>query len=253
MSFEPENELEQTLLKAVTDHASAPAFYRQLMDSEVLVLGTVHGREEEQERFTLAPGGQIKLVPGEAEGKKFLPVFTSLTRMQAYVQAESKYLGIRCRDVLEMTRGVAVHLNPGSDFARLIPPEEIQELLGGPARANQPKTITGEVDYPQQLVDALTALFETRTDAASAWMIQVTFADRAREPHPLVGVEFDSEGAGAMSSLMPQIERMAEIAAPGLVFDVQRVDRKQQMGMADALLQVPPFYQRGQASSAPLN
>jgi hypothetical protein len=31
-----------------------------------------------------------------------------------------------------------------------------------------------------------------------------------------------------------------------LVFDVQRVDRKRPAGMADAMLQLEPFYERGQ-------
>jgi hypothetical protein len=125
-------------------------------------------------------------------------------------------------------------------------PQEVDQLLVSP-KPRQTKTIIGEADYPQELVNALTALFEKRSDIVTAWMIQVTFADRAREPHPLVGVEFDSETGGAMGSLMPEIQRMAETEIPGLVFDVQRVDRNHQMGMADALLQVPPFYHRGQA------
>ena len=57
-------------------------------------------------------------------------------------------------------------------------------------------------------------------------MIQVTFADRAGEPHPLVGIELDSKAGGDWPSLMQAIQAAAETAVPGMVFDIQRVDRR---------------------------
>ena len=45
MLFIPENELEQALVRAVKEPASAPDFYRLLLESQLLVLGTAEGRE----------------------------------------------------------------------------------------------------------------------------------------------------------------------------------------------------------------
>lgn len=254
MRFKPENELEKALVKAVKDSGTAADFARMLLASDLLVLGSVAGHEEAQDKFALAPGGQITLVPGEKNGEKFLPVFSSVTRMQAYVSEEAKYLAIKGRDLLELTRGAPVTLNPGSDYGKEFTAEEVAQLLNWDQgarepRMSEPKIMIGEVDFPMDLVNATTALFQQRPDIANAWMIRVTFADRAREPHPLIGVEFDSEAGGGLASLMPQIEQMAEAAVPGMVFDVQQVDRKRQTGMADALLQVPPYYTRGQSLS----
>lgn len=253
MRFKPENKLEEALVKAVKDSGTAADFARLLLDSDLLVLGTVAGHEDDREKFALAPGGQLKLVPGEKNGEKYLPVFSSLTRMQAYVSDEAKYLAIKGRDLLEVTRGAPVTLNPGSNYGKEFSAEEVGQLLawdqGRESKMSEPKIMIGEVDFPMDLVNAATALFQQRPDIANAWMIRVTFADRAREPHPLIGVEFDSEAAGGLATLMPQIERMAEAAVPGMVFDVQQVDRNRQSGMSDALLQVPPFYTRGQTLS----
>ena len=44
---------------------------------------------------------------------------------------------------------------------------------------------------------------------------------------------------------MTEIQAAAEAAVPGLVFDVQRVDRHNPAGMTGALLQSVPFYERG--------
>ena len=43
MLFIPENELEKALVRAVKEPQSAPAFYRLLLSSDLLVLGTVEG------------------------------------------------------------------------------------------------------------------------------------------------------------------------------------------------------------------
>ena len=62
MPFISENELERALVKAAQNPASAPDFYRLLLESDLLVLGTVEGQEDATDQFTLAPGGRIALV-----------------------------------------------------------------------------------------------------------------------------------------------------------------------------------------------
>jgi hypothetical protein len=252
MPFISENKLEEALVAAVKNPATAPAFYRLLLESDLLVLGTAGGHETADKRFSLEPGGQLQLVTGEkSDGQKFLPVFSSLARMQSYVKQEAKYLAINGRALFEITRGAPLVLNPASEYGKEISPQEIDHLLA-PQTADEmephsAKTILGEADYPVALVGGLTALFRARPDVRTAWMIQVTFADRGLQPHPLIGIELDSAGGGDMASLVQQIERIAESAAPDMVFDVQRVDRDNPLGMADALLQAEPFYTHGPA------
>ena len=47
-----------------------------------------------------------------------------------------------------------------------------------------------------------------------------------------------------MAGLMADIEAMAQKAAPGLVFDVQQVDRLRPAAMAEVLMQAEPFFIR---------
>ncbi len=76
MPFISENELERALVKAVKNPAVAADFYRQLLEADLLVMGTVEGQEGATEKFTLAPGGRVNLVTGVREGGgTFLPVF----------------------------------------------------------------------------------------------------------------------------------------------------------------------------------
>lgn len=244
MLFIAENDLEKALVAAVKDSAAAPEFYRLLLESDLLVLGSVEGQEDANEKFSLAPGGRLKLVTGLKDGSQYLPVFSSLARMQEFVKEESKYLAVKGRALLDVTRGGPIILNPASQYGKELSPQEVQQLLDGYPSGGQINT--GAVVYPAELTAALTALFAARPEVETAWMIQVTFA--GQPPHPLVGVET----TGDWPSLVQAIQTAAENAAQGTVFDVQRVDPRNPTDLANALLQAPPFYQR-RATGFPLN
>lgn len=243
MLFIPENELERALVAAVKNSAAAPGFYRLLLESTLLVLGTAEGQEGATQQLTLAPGSRINLVTGLKDGHQYLPVFSSLARMQEYVKQESKYLSMKGRDLFDLTRGAPVILNPASEYGKELTAEQVGQLLNPVQRSGPPRTIVGEADYPMPLVEALIRVFAGRDGVEAAWMIQVTFADRAQEPHPLVGIETDAKAD--FRGLVDAIQKETENAVPGMVFDVQRIDRQTPNSLTDALLQVPPFYTRG--------
>lgn len=232
MPFVSENRLEEALVRAVESPATAPDFYRLLLESELLVLGTVEGQEDATSQFSLAPGGQLALVTGERNGERFLPVFSSLPRMQAYVKDESRYLSVNGRALLDLTRGAPVILNPGSDYGREFTPQQIEQLLDSGVTVAM-----GEADYPLALANALTGVFEKDSGVQAAWMINIA---QGGESHPLVGIET----TGDMAALVAEIERTAQEKVPGMIFDLQRVDRAQPAHMANALLGTQPFYQR---------
>lgn len=246
MLFISENELERALVKAAKRPESAPEFYRLLLESDLLVMGTVDGQEEATEAFDVGPGGKVNLVTGAKGGATFLPVFSSLPRMQEYVKQETKFLRINGRALLELTRGAPVTLNPASEYGKELTPLQVAQILSQPEAPARSGTILKEAGYPMPLVETLNQVFAGRTDIEAAWMLQVSSADR-HEPHPLVGVEFDAATGGDWTSLIQAVEAAAERALPGLVFDLQRIDRSRPNNLTDALLRVPPFYQRRKA------
>lgn len=240
MPFVSENRLEEALVQAVKNPAAVPDFYRLLLESDLLVLGTVEGQEDATSQFSLEPGGQLALVTGERNGERFLPIFSSLTRMQAYVKEESRYLSVNGRALLDLTRGAPVILNPGSDYGRELTPEQIAQLLDtSPSPAGR-HVAMGEADYPLALMQVLTAVFAKDAGVQTAWIISITPDGPGGKSHPLVGIET----TGDMAALAADIERMAQDKLPGMVFDLQRVDRARPAHMANALLATQPFYQR---------
>jgi hypothetical protein len=246
MPFISENELEKALVSAVKSPATAPNFYRLLLEEDLFVMGTAQGKEDAIETFTLKSGGKLNLVTGLKNGGTFLPVFSSMLRMQEYVKQETKFLRIKGRALLEMTHGAPVTLNPASEYGKELTAREVVMLLDGTSgRTHQPYPITGEVEYPTGLVDALSKVFAGVAEISAAWMIQATFAKQPQTPRPLVGVEFEPADAGDWPSLMEAVQAALKKSTPDMAFDIQRIDRSKPSSLTDTLLQVPPFYQRG--------
>ena len=242
MAFQPENELETALLAAARNPDSIFRLQRLMLNSDLLVLGVVEGQEDATQKVSLDPGGKLKLVIGERNGEKFLPIFTSMTRMQAYLKEEGKFLSVNGHSLLDLTRGAPVTINPGSEHARDFTPDEIAQMLESPALQERSKIDLSQEVYPPGMVEVLTALFAKHPQVAAAWMIRVAFANNPGQHQPLVGIET----SGDMAALMHEIQQAAETSLPGLVFDIQRVDRKKPLGMAETMLQHEPFYERGQ-------
>src|SRR4051812_7977250 len=132
MPFISENELEQALVKAAKNPAAGPEFYRLLLDSNLLVMGTAEGMENASEEFSLSPASKLNLITGLKDGAQYLPVFSSMPRMQEFVKQETKFLSIRGRDLLDITRGAPVILNPASEYGKELSAKEILQLLDGP-------------------------------------------------------------------------------------------------------------------------
>ena len=248
MPFISENELEQALVKAAKDPDAGPDFYRLLLESNLLVMGTAEGMENANEEFALSHGGKLNLITGLKDGAQYLPVFSSLPRMQEFVKQETKFLSIRGRDLLDITRGAPVILNPASEYGKELSAQQVLHLLDGPGAGIPQYTI--EEDYPKALVEALASVFKTRPDVASAWMIKIGFDDRPGERHPLVGIEMDT--GGDWPSLIKAIEDTAQDKVPGMVFDLHRVDRLNPIGLTEALLKTRPIYV-GAAGASALN
>jgi hypothetical protein len=242
MPFEPENDIEVALLRAAQNPDAATDLHRLMLNGDLLVLGTVAGQEDATRKVSLEPGGKLQLVVGDRQGEKFLPLFTSLTRMQAYLKEPGKYLAANGRALLDLTRGAPVTLNPGSEHAMDFSPETVARILDSQILQGRPKVNLGLEVFPPGMVEVLTAIFAKNLAISAAWIIGVEFADRGGVRHPLVGIET----SGDMAALLSDIERAAQVSLPGLLFDVQRVDRKRPIGMAEAMLQLEPFYERGQ-------
>jgi hypothetical protein len=245
MAFVPENDLEKALMRAATEPAARPDFCRQLLACDLYVIGAPD-TPHDPGAMRLANGEKLHLVSVEKDGRKYLPVFSSLGRLTASVSGQQGYIALKGRDLFEMTRGSHFVLNPGADYGKELPAGEIAMLLdpGKPqtVRIEAPtKVLIGQpAVYPHTLVNTLKACFAKHKDVVSAHLVQIAFPDGAQPPHPMIGVAM----TGDWDSLAAEIGRVAKIAAPGITFDMMRIEPGKAGDIAAALAKTPPFYQR---------
>lgn len=250
MAFAPENALENALMRAAREPAARPEFYRLLLESDLLVLGRIARAAPGTEGPTVHPGDSLQIASAQINGRTSHPVFSSTTRLQAYIRQKEDFLSLNGRTLFAATPGASFVLNPGSDYGKELLPGEIARLLD--PNTTKPEQITIEKPtqirigqpsvYPHALVDALKEAFAKRDDVMAAYLIQIAY--EGKPSHPLIGVET----TGDWDPLSQAVGRIAAAAAPGLLFDLAPIDRKApQATLTDALLKTTPFYQRNKS------
>lgn len=226
MAFTPENELEKAMLRAVSDDSARPAFYRQLLDSELVVLGEI---------------GETMSLETVSNGKEsYHPVFTSQKRLTDFMAEATANFRIPGRVLFHSTRGAQFVLNPGAEVGKTLTIEEIAWFLetfrpvGNELIVAQPKVL------PKTLLKALCVLFTSRSLIRAAHLTYVARDGVDKEGHPLIGLEADGE----VPRLVQEIFAAAEAVLPGKPIEVVYLPEGPLNPLQEHLLSVPPFYKR---------
>jgi hypothetical protein len=120
--FIPSNRLEELLILASYDAGLRPALSKELLESKLLCV---------VERA----GGDQRIRSWNLQGRVVVPVFTSLPRLQVFMQDINRrlyhYVEMTGKQMFHNIRAMHAFLNPASDYSREFYPEEIAELLEG--------------------------------------------------------------------------------------------------------------------------
>src|SRR5689334_21087755 len=94
--FEPENQLEQVLVAAATERDARSTFYRVVLASPVYVLEESTGGTptEQPSRGVLEPGSTLQIRHVELDGIPHVPIFSSMTRLQAVIREPHRYVSL---------------------------------------------------------------------------------------------------------------------------------------------------------------
>ncbi|NUO65659.1 MAG: hypothetical protein HOQ11_05135 [Gemmatimonadaceae bacterium] len=196
MTFDPQNHLERSLMRAAKDPAARPQFYRDLAESDFYIVQHDAPPRDGASQTTLEEGTTLQIAPLEIEGKEHLPVFSSLPRLEAVVDRQVGYIAINALEFMKITRGAELVLNPGSEYGKIFTAAEIAGILDGGAGGGsyvtqrETRVMLGKpARYPQELADALTRFFERRKEVRRAWIAMFHNPDRDEKPHTLVAVD----------------------------------------------------------------
>ncbi|TQI81734.1 type III secretion system (T3SS) SseB-like protein [Serratia fonticola] len=248
-----ENELERLLKLAVSAAAHRPAFFRELLDSTVYILGDSEQVQQEGE-ITLNAETPVNIQHWEKQdGSSVVPFFSSLEALQKAVEDEQPFIAMPARVLFEITQGADLFLNPKAEYGKEFFPEEVAMLLatGGivkPAERyidKDTQILLGQPEeYPSAMVDALTTLFSQRKPVRRAFL--ALMHDRAvdEKPNLLIGLEVDGDRA-EIENLINEAGSVASETAPNdEPVDFCLVSEKEQGVSHYLITHTQPFYQR---------
>ncbi len=221
--FAPENALEETLAASAAS-ASRADFYRALLAADLYVLGAAQQLGGEQ---------TLSLRQWEIEGRQgedlqiedlhVLPVFSSLERLQAFINEESSYIRIKTRLLLELLGpDVTLLLNPGSAYGAELSPAVVRALRDGSLLAEPaPSLLLGGQQimlaepqpYPTALVSAWQRVLEGSPMVRVAYLAQIHqnhAPDSAAPAHFLLGFDTEADFDALVNACMAVVgDRLA--------------------------------------------
>ena len=248
-----ENELERLLKLAVTEPAHRPAFFRELLDATVLILGDSEQVQQDGD-IALNADTPVNIQHWEKQdGGSILPFFTSLEALQKAVEDEQPFIAMPARVLFEITRGADLFLNPKAEYGKEFYPEEVAMLLatGGVVKPvehyvdKETQILLGQPEeYPSAMVDALTTLFSQRKPVRRAFLALMHDRAADEKPNLLIGLEVDAEPA-EIEALINEAGSVASETAPNdEPVDFCPVSEKER-GISHYLIShTQPFYQR---------
>ena len=158
VDFTPANDLEQALVRAATDPAARPEFYRRLLAAQLYIL-TEEGRGADGQ--TSKEGAtDAAFITWESPSGPYVPLFSSRARVDEIARLRERMYGFvalsgKAAFARLAKEKRAAFLNPGFASGKQFVPDVIERLAGGekavpPAGAGDhtpgPEPIEGEGD-----------------------------------------------------------------------------------------------------------
>lgn len=250
---EPSNELQRKLKLAAEDPVMRPEFYRSLMESDVLVIGSTDaGRDGVH---TIPAGAKFSIQNWEkSDGTPIIPFFTSLDNLQRALKEESRFVSLPARRFFEITLGSVLVLDPAAPYSKEFFPHEIQAMLEtGMNVAPQTRVVQKDTqvllgqpaNYPSAMIAALTVLLAKHTAVKAAYLCLMHDRSSSEKPSLVVGIEADTDIGDAVN----EASVVAVDTAPkGQLLDFV-VLRKGEAGLSAYMFDsVKPFYERSWGS-----
>ncbi len=223
------NELEQALLAAINDPEAVRAFYGSLLQSNVWVVGEVQDGEPGPDG-EIPAGASVALGHNQlSDGTTYVPFFTSAEVLTSQAGEDTPKLRVGARDLMAMTAGTTLGMNPGTDSGKVMPAELVNELLGAvdapagaggnPGDGTEPGEQQLRVGLPAQepvaVVEAVTPVFSNNPDVTAAYYCAVDVGD-GTPPRLLVGID----GADDLSEAVREAGSVtADVDTGGLPVD----------------------------------
>jgi hypothetical protein len=235
--FVPENSLERALL-AASEGGSPDALIASLAAEALYVpaQGPAPGEDDPaaEGEQQLTAGTEVSLPVFVHEGRRLVPVFTSVTQFELGAPGAERYVRATGADLAAIwPAGHAMAVNAGGALSVAIPEEDVRGMAGG-----DELTIGAPAAEPEALWERLRAFAADRPEIVSAHRALVLVHAEGAEPQLVVGLVIDPD-----ADPVPVLEACAEALTGESA--VMRVDPEGDDPIgAWMLAQSAPLYER---------
>jgi delta 1-pyrroline-5-carboxylate dehydrogenase len=233
-----------TLLKqAATEPGMRPAFFELLLASDVWL--------PQGEQLAIATNDIDIIHWQRADGSKIVPFFTDESALQQACGQHQAAIQIPAKQLLAITQGEILYLNPELPEGKLFTVEEVNQLLQHQAATlvsyqvidhNQSLQISVVAEPPEQLVQSLQQLFSTHNSVRQAFL--ANFRENDEQTMKLmVALELDADAP--RTTIIQQTGNVAiDVLLEHQEVDVCVIDPAM-AGLSHLLIaHFTPFYQR---------
>ena len=250
--FNPENELEQLLFGAISDFNARAAFYQAFLDGQVFFITDLGERPAEGiQEIPLTE--ELSVIPSELNGTSQIAVYTSPTRIVTSLQAAGQggpinYCKIGVRHFFEVTAGIDIAMNPGSECSKIFYKQEIRKLLDG-THADQKGTqivvpkiasVKAPTGDAKVLANALADFCKKQEKVKTVYLEMVQDPGSTHPPRVVVATEVD-EGFDMIKPRFNEVFQKLKIPSPPAeVIEIIPSNDISQMAKANGM----PVYKR---------
>jgi hypothetical protein len=239
--------LEELLQNATAKPEYRPEFYKRLLSDKLVVITTDNGQHDGE--WVANENTTVNIV-NLADGK--IPVFTSKQKIfdKGIIKEQVKVLELKGEDLLNMTKGATLILNPYSDYGKELLPAEIDQMLNGTILTASHQKITIEketsvqlgqpANYPTEIVNALSGLFSRHPNVKAAYLGWIFNPSSGQPAHYIFAID----GNGDLQSVTDEAGFIAQqYLKPEEIVDFLRLNNKG--GINDYFLkETKPFYMK---------
>lgn len=266
MTTEAQTNLEKLFLKAAKEPEARADFYRELIKSDLIVIN--HGEiPPKPDDSTEKKEMELKIQCIEVEGKPFIPVFTSLPKVENLVK-ENKVacIGMNAMGLFNMTKGADFFLNPGSECSKIIMKEEVAAILDGsifeslkavkpedeyvisavpkepeaPAQKEPLKAVLKPETYPQEFAIELRNILTKNRDVKTAYYTLSHNPESKEAPYTVIGIESKGDWEETVDRLRMELRQVKCPNPPVEFIKVSGNDNPDEFLFKD----IEPFYNK---------
>ena len=219
----PVNDLEKALHKAAADHSQAPAFYEELMESKIFVLGKPES--ENNGEFILEEEQAVIIQHWERETDQspVVPFFTSLQMLQQAIETDEPFLELTTIDLFQLTMGAPLVLNPNSEFGMEFEPEDVAVLLDADLMVNSQHVLDEQTEVllgvaenvSETFISVLTEFFSRHPGVKAAYLGTIQIPEDDDKEHLMVGIQ----GNGPFNKIIDTVIQKISLLEDDMMYE----------------------------------